>query len=472
MTNALKDFSSAFKGSALRPADSGYDEARQIWNARAGEQQPALIVQPTDVDDVVVAVQYAKANDLSITARGGGHGVDCTAMADGALVIDFSEMKAIEVDPSTDQATLEAGVRLGEMDAGLQEHGLVVPAGVVTTTGVAGLTLGGGIGHLTRRFGATVDSLLAIEAVTAEGEKVTASADSNPELFWGMRGAGHNLAIATAFTFQAHKLGPEVMSGMIVYSPEEAIKLLDGIDEAMTRAPRELGLPLVLMPAPPLPFLPPEAIGSPILFAVVVYSGDPADYEAAIAPVKELATPLADLVKPATWLETNSFIDPFAPAGRRYQAGGAYLPGVSGEIGQKIFDRLAQQPPPTGSGTACMVSIPMLGGALFDRDEDSTAFSRVGAQWLLEATAMWEDPEADDAYLGWIEDIVADLAPDFSTSSYVNLCSDRGPEWLRGVYGSPQKWERIVALKQEWDPENRLRHNKNVARAAEDAAAA
>jgi FAD/FMN-containing dehydrogenase len=470
MTNALKDLPPAFKGRAFKPGDPRYDEAKQIWNSRRSEQTPALIAQPTDVDDVVIAVQHAVAEDLSIAVRGGGHGIDCLAMADGALVVDFSRMKRVTIDPATNRATIQAGVLLGEMDAATQQHGLVVPAGVVSETGAGGLTLGGGIGHNSRRFGATVDNLLSVDVVTTDGRTLTASADSNPELFWGLRGAGHNLAIATSFTYQARPLGPEMMSGLIIYSQEEALKYLEGIDEAMTRAPRELSIPVVMMPAPPLPGLAQELIGTPIMFAFVIYSGALEGYESAMESVRALATPLADLVKPSTWLETNSFIDPFAPSGRRYQAGGGYLSGLSGEIGRIIFDRLGVQPPPTGPTTACMISIPMLGGALLEADEDSVAFSRVGAEWLLEATAMWEDPAGDGAYMEWVDDMVADLGPYLSASSYVNLSADRGPEWLRGIYGSPKKWERIVALKREWDPENRLRHNKNVALAAEGAA--
>jgi FAD/FMN-containing dehydrogenase len=466
--NSLRDISD-FKGPILEPQDTGYDEAKVIWNSRLSEQLPALIVQPTDVDDVVLAVRHAAANDLSIAVRGGGHGIDCSAMADGALVIDFSGMRATSIDPTTKQATLQAGVRLGEMDAATQEHALVVPAGVVTETGVAGLTLGGGIGHNSRRLGATVDNLLSIDIVTTDGRVLTISEDNEPELFWGMRGAGHNLAVATSFTYQAHPLGPEVMSGPIIYAPDQGLAVLAGIDEAMTRAPRELSVPMVLMPAPPLPGLPEEIVGTPLVFAFVIYSGDPERYEEAMAPVRALGTPLADLVKPATWLETNSMIDPFAPTGRRYQAGGGFMPAMSAELGQVVLDQVASQPPPTGPGSACMVSIPMLGGKLLEADEDSTAFSRVGAEWLFEATAMWEDPAQDDPYMQWVEDIVDAVGPWLSTSSYVNLSADRGPEWLRGIYGSPEKWDRIVALKREWDPDNLLSHNKNVARAAEGA---
>ncbi|MBS1677446.1 MAG: FAD-binding oxidoreductase [Actinobacteria bacterium] len=464
----LADFPASFKGAVFRPGDDGYAAAKRLWNARRSDQMPALIARAADPDDVVVAVGYAAEHDLTIAVRSGGHGVDCAAMADGALVVDLSGMKGTEVDPETGRATIEAGVLLGEMDAATQEHGLVVPAGTVSDTGAAGLALGGGIGHLTRSFGATVDNLLSIEAVTVDGRKLTVSADSEPDLFWGMRGAGHNLVIATSLTFQAHPVGPAVMSGVIVYPAAEAVKFLAGIDAAMTRAPRELSIPLVMLPAPPLPGLPQELIGTPILLALVIYTGPPAGYEEAMGEVGALAEPVANLVKPSSWLEANSLVDPFEPTGRRYHSAGGYLPRLDAEVAKLALERLEAAPPPTGPATGCMITFPMLGGAIFDRDEDSTAFSRVGAEWLFEAIAMWDEESADDAYAAWAADTLAAMWPRMSLSGYVNLTADRGPEWLRQVYGGAEKWERIVALKRKWDPENRLAHNKNVLRAAEE----
>ncbi|MBS1895326.1 MAG: FAD-binding oxidoreductase [Actinobacteria bacterium] len=467
MTPSSGEFSTSFKGSVFRPGDGGYEEARQIWNSRRDDQRPALITRATDADDVVAAVRLAAAEDLSIAVRGGGHGVDCTAMADGALVVDLSLMKRIEVDPRSAQVTIEGGVLLGEMDAATQLHGLVVPAGTVSETGAGGLTLGGGIGHLTRRYGATVDNLISVEVVTVDGRKLTVSASSSPELFWGLRGAGHNLAVATSFTLQAQPVGPDVMSGVIVYSADQAVSYIDAIDEAMTKAPRDLSIPLVMLPAPPLPGLPEEMIGSPVLLALVIYTGELDDYESAMRPVREIAEPLADMVKPSTWVEANSLVDPFEPSGRRYHSGGGYVPKLSAEVARIALDRLAAAPPPSGPATGCMITFPMLGGALLDRDEDATAFSRLGAEWLFEAIAMWDRPDADGDYMDWAAGTVAALSPYMSTSAYVNLSADRGPDWLRGIYGPAEKWDRIVALKREWDPDNRLRHNKNVSRAAE-----
>lgn len=466
---AFDDFPTTFKGPTLRPGDDGYAAARLIWNMRRAEDSPALIVRATDADDVVVAVEHATSRGATIAVRSGGHGVDGYAMPDGGLVIDTSLMKGISVDAHTGRATLEAGVLLGEMDAATQEHGYAIPAGVVSDTGVAGLTLGGGIGHLTRRYGATVDHLLSVDVVTMDGRRLTASAGSNPELFWGMRGAGHNLAIGTSFTFQAEKVGPEVMSGMIIYSPKEAVSLCAGIDDVMTRAPRDLSIPLIITPAPPLPGLPPELIGRPIVIAVVIYTGPMDRYAQVMREFDGLATPMANLVHPSTWVETNSLIDPFQPIGRRYHSGGGYVPAMTADLVGLAIERIAAAPPPTGPTTGCVMTFPMLGGAMLDVEEDVCAFPRTGGEWVSENVAMWDSEASDEQYMAWVDETVAALAPHMTGSGYHNLTADRGPQWLPGFWGSSEKWERIVALKREWDPENRLAHNKNVLRAAEHA---
>lgn len=459
------DLPAAFKGPTYRPGDDGYPDVRQIWNMRRGGEMPALIAQALDVDDVVTLVRYAVAKDVPIAVRGGGHGIDGAAMPDGALVVDTSRMKGISVDPETGRTTIQAGVLLGEMDAATQEHGYAIPAGVVTDTGAAGLTLGGGIGSLTRRFGATVDSLLSVDLVAMDGRVITASADSNEELFWGMRGAGHNLGIATSLTYQAHKVGPEVVSGLLVYSADDAVPLFSGLDAALARSPRDLTVALLVLPAPPLPGLPDTMIGSPIVVSLVVYTGALEQYETAMTALRELATPLADMVAPSTWVQANSIVDPFEPSGRRYGLGGGYMAALNADVARIAVEAIATSPAPTPGLPSCLLTFPALGGALFDRDEDATAFSRTGAAWLYETAAQWDSSSRDEEYTQWIDKTMAALAPHASKNAYVNLTADRGPEWLRGAYGSPEKWDRIVELKRTWDPDNRLSYNKNVLRA-------
>ncbi|MFI1400898.1 FAD-binding oxidoreductase [Streptomyces sp. NPDC020681] len=469
VSTQFADFPTDFKGPVLRPDDEGYAEVREIPNTRWSDRRPSLIARATDTDDVVTAVRYAVGKDVKIAVRSGGHAIDGHAMPHDAFVIDTSLMKRTDCDPQTGVTTIQAGVLLGEMDRTTQEHGYVVPAGTVSKTGAAGLTLGGGIGYLSRRFGATVDHLLSCEVVTMDGRRLTCSEDQNQELFWGLRGAGHNLALATSFTYQARRVGPRVMSGLITYPIEEAVPILARIDEALADSPRELTIYPVLLPAPPLPGLPPEMINVPIFVLIVVYTGELDSYEAAMARVRALGRPLADMVRPSSWLEANSILDVLAPPGRRQWSRGGYLGGVDERIGRVVVDRVMDRPAPTGPGASCAVAFQLLGGAMFDYQEDSKAFSRTGAEWLWETLGQWDPAEKDSEYQGWVDGTMNAVNPFSLPNGYVNLSTDRGAEWLRGVYGSEDKWRRIVALKREWDPDNRLSHNKNVTRASEEA---
>jgi hypothetical protein len=462
---AFADFPASFKGAVLRPGDEGYAEARTIPNARHDDRVPALIVRCTDADDIVTAVNYAVENDVAIAIRSGGHAIDGHAMPDGAFVIDTSLMKGIEVDPETGVTRIEAGVLLGEMDAATQEHGFVVPAGTVSKTGAAGLILGGGMGYLTRRFGMTVDNLISVDVVTVDGRKLTASEDENPELFWGLRGAGHNLAIATSYTLQAHPVGPDVVSGLIIYPIDQAVPILGQIDAAMAAAPRELTIYPVVLPAPPLPGLPEAMIGVPIFVLIAVYTGELEKADDVIGAVAALGQPLANMVHPSSWMEANSILDVLAPPGRRQHSRGGYLSGITEEIAQIVVDHVSNAPAPTGPGPSCAVAFPILGGANHDFDEDSKAFSRDGAEWLWEILGQWDPPEKDAEYEAWVDGVMDAISPYSLKNGYINLSTDRGAEWLEGLYGSPEKWQRICALKAEWDPDNRLSHNKNVTRA-------
>jgi FAD/FMN-containing dehydrogenase len=460
-----------FKGAVVRPGDDGYAEARELPNARWDDIHPGLIARCTDADDIVAAVKYCIEHDLDMAVRSGGHGIDGHAMPDGAFVIDTSPMKAIDVDAETGIVSIGAGVLLGEMDRATQEHGLVVPAGTVSETGAAGLTLGGGMGYNTRRFGMTVDNVLSIDVVTVDGRKVTASADENPDLFWGLRGAGHNLAIATRFTYQAHKVGPQVISGLRIYPIDAAVPVLSTIDAAMAASPRELCIYPVILPAPPLPGLPEAMIGVPIFVLIVVYTGELDQFDHAMTAIEGLGEPMANMVGPSTWLEANSILDVLAPPNRRQWSRGGYLSELNGEIAQIVVDHCMNAPAPTGPGPSVAVAFPCLGGRNFDFDEDSVAYSREGALWLWEVLGQWDPAESDDEYVEWVDGVMNALIPLARTNGYVNLSTDRGAEWLRGLYGSQEKWDRIVALKQEWDPDNRLSYNKNVFRAQEAVAA-
>ncbi|WP_328875427.1 FAD-binding oxidoreductase [Streptomyces sp. NBC_00287] len=455
------DFPAAFRGAVLRPGDDGFDQARVICNGRAGDTVPALIAQCVDEDDVATALRYASARDLPVAVRGGGHGSDGHAMPGGAFVLDLSGMRGITVDPDTRTVRAQAGVLLGELDAATQEHGLVVPSGTVTSTGVAGLTLGGGIGHLHRRFGATVDNLIACEMVTVDGRKVRADETENPDLFWALRGGGGNFGVVTAFEFRAHPLGPDVCSGMIVFPGEEATSVLNQVSGYMAGAPRELGLATSLTIAPPLPDLPHEVHGRLILILLPVHTGDAEEAEKTIADLAALGTPLLNTVRRATWLETNSQLDALFPYGLRAGARGGYLASLTEETVTALIERASASPKLPGTATVCNVWA--FGGAFSeDVDEDATAFSRAGASWLWEAGCQWAEPEHDARMDAWADATLAAMRPHTLPNSYINLTEDQGEEWRRGVYGSEAKYRRLTEIKAAWDPKNLLRHNKNI----------
>ncbi|MEV7890036.1 FAD-binding oxidoreductase [Streptomyces sp. NPDC002817] len=459
---AHRDFPFDFRGTVLRPGDEGYDGARVVFNGRAADHGPALIARCADEDDVATALRYASARDLPVAVRGGGHGSDGHAMPGDALVLDLSGMRGITVDPDTRTVRAQAGVLLGELDAAAQEHGLVVPSGTVTSTGVAGLTLGGGIGHLMRRFGATVDNLLACEMVTVDGRKVRADEKENPDLFWALRGGGGNFGVVTAFEYRAHPLGPDVVSGMIVFPGDQAAAVLAELPAFMARAPRELGLATALTYAPPLPDLPQEAHGKLILNLIPVHTGDFEDAEKTIAALAALGTPLVNTVRRTTWLETNSMLDVTAPYGLRAGARGGYLASLTESAIDALVERVTAAP--NFPGTITAVNVWSLGGAISeDVDEDATAFSRAGASWLWETATVWTDPEQDAAFDAWAGTTVAALRPHTLPNAYINLTEDQGEAWRRGVYGSEAKYRRLTETKAAWDPRNLLRHNKNIA---------
>ncbi|MEU5677051.1 MULTISPECIES: FAD-binding oxidoreductase [Streptomyces] len=456
-----RDFGAAFQGRVLRGEDVGFDEARTVFNGRAADTPPALIAQCTDEDDVAAVLRYASANDVPVAVRGGGHGADGHAAAGGALVVDLSGMRAVSVDPQTRTVRAQAGVLLGELDAATQEHGLVVPSGTVTTTGIAGLTLGGGIGHLMRRFGATVDNLLACDMITIEGRKVRASERENPDLFWALRGGGGNFGVVTAFEYRAHPLGPDVVSGQIVYPGDQAPAVLSQLHAFMSKAPRELGLGTTLTVAPPVPGLPEEVHGQPVLILLPCYTGPAGRAEEIIGRLSGLGAPVLNTVRTTTWLQTNSMLDAMVPYGWRLAQRGGYLASLTEPVVNTLFERLAAVPDVPGSMTA--INIWALGGALSqDVAEDATAFSRAGAGWLWECAPVWTGPEHDTVFDAWAEATTSALRAFTLPNAYPNLTEDQGELWRRGIFGSEAKYRRLAEIKAAWDPRNLMRHNKNI----------
>ncbi|MGW1886962.1 FAD-binding oxidoreductase [Streptomyces sp. NPDC001970] len=456
------DFPTDFRGAVLRPGDEQYDAARALYQGRAADEGPALIAQCADEEDVATVLRHASAHAIPVAVRGGGHGSDGYAMPGGALVIDLSGMRAVTVDPETRVVRAQPGVKLGEMDAAAQQHGLAVPAGTVSSTGVAGLTLGGGIGFLMRRYGATVDNLLACDMVTVDGRKVRADETENPELFWALRGGGGNFGVVTSLEYRAHPVGPDVVAGQLIFPLDQAADVLGKLSAHLATAPRELGLLVAIAPAPPLPMLPEEVQGKPALILVVVYTGEPATADEVVQPLAALGQPLANLVTKTMWVRANSMLDAVAPYGMRMNLRGGYLPTLSGDAIDVLLEHVATVP--ANPGDIYSINISFMGGAISeDVAEDAMAFSRAGAAWLWEAICKWDAPESDAQYDEWATTLTEAMRPHALTNGYANLTDDLGEEWRRGVHGSEAKHQRLRSIKAAWDPHNLLRFNKNIA---------
>jgi len=453
-----------FRGPVCSPGDGAFTKSRAIYNTRLDEQQPWAIARPLDNDDVVTAVRFAREQGRSVAIRAGGHGVDGSAMADGALVLDLGEFKDIALQGDSTRVRVGAGALLSEVDGALYPHGLVVPAGTVSTTGIAGLTIGGGVGYNMRAHGATVDNLLGCDIVTTDGMLVRASVRENPDLFWAIRGGGGNFGVVVNFEFQAHPLPPMVSAGMIPFSYDQASPVLQGLREYMPGAPRELAMIAALTQCPPLPPVPPDMHGTDVLMMVVVFTGDPQTSDRVMGELAALGNAATVAVQPVPWPVANAMLDVIAPYGRRVYTKGGYLGELSDAAIEVGVRHAATAPPPTAPPTPSTVqNFWALGGAISeDFDEDSCAFSRQDATWFWEVATQWDDPTDDAKFMAWADGLHADIRPHLLHNCYVNLTTDLGPEWRRHAWGSADKYRRLVDAKARWDPDNLLRHNKNI----------
>ncbi|MDF2751915.1 MAG: hypothetical protein K0S82_297 [Gaiellaceae bacterium] len=446
----------SFRGELLLSTSPGYDAARRIWNG-AIDRPPGCIAYCTGVADVAAAVRFAREHDLLVAVRSGGHGVGGHALCDGGLVIDLSAMKGIRVDPSSRTATAQAGVLWGELDRETQLHGLATVGGIVTHTGIAGLTLGGGIGWLMRKHGATVDNLLSADLVTADGDLITASADENPGLFWGVRGGGGNFGIVTSFEYRLHPVGPIVLAGPVFHPLEDAPTVLRRYREFAATAPDELTTIFELSVAQPLPFLPAEVHGKPIVMVGACYAGPPEEGLDVVRPLKELGNPIADLLEPKPYLALQSMFDPFVPHGWHRYWKSVELPPLTDEAIDTLVEYAAVQ---TSSRSYCIVF--QLGGTLSRVGPDETAFSQRDAAYNVNINAVWtpEDPDAE-RHIRWARDFFAALQPHARDRVYLNFLGDEGPDRVRQAYGTAT-YDRLAELKATYDPDNLFRLNQNI----------
>lgn len=456
----VEDLRSRLGGAVLTAGTPEYDEARTLWNAMI-DRRPAVIVRPQSAADVAQAVRFAGAEDLEIAVKAGGHNVAGNAACDGGLMIDFADMTTVAVDPEARTARVGPGALIVDLDRETQEHGLAVPGGFISTTGVAGLTLGGGFGYLSRKHGLTVDNLLEVEVVTVDGRILRASETENPELFWGLRGGGGNFGVATAFTFGLHELGPEVLAGPVVHAWEDAPEALTAAAEAMRDAPDEVACLPVLRHAPPAPFIPEAHHSKPILLLALVHLGDPAAAEEALAPLRAIGRPIADAVAQRPFTEFQSMFDKTAAHGARNYWKGHYLDGISRDAAETLCERLPKMPSKESS-----IGMLSLGGEIARRPADATPYPHRGAAWVLNIQSRWREADDDAANIAWARETFEAMEPHASGGVYVNFISgDEGEARVHEAY-EDATYRRLADLKAAWDPRNVLHLNQNIRPAA------
>ena len=443
-----------FKGELLQPTDPDYDDARKIWNATI-DKHPALIARCSSTADVVHAVNFARDNALLLAVRGGGHNIAGNAMCDDGMVIDLSLMKAALVDPGKRRVTIEGGATLKDFDAATQAHGLATPLGINSTTGVAGLTLGGGFGWLSRKYGMTVDNLESAEVVTADGEVLHTSATEHPDLFWALRGGGGNFGVVTRFEFRLHPVGPDVLSGLIVYPFEQAKAVLQQYREFAAKAPDELAVWVVLRQAPPLPFLPAEVHGKEVIVLALCYAGDAKQGEPLIAPLRSFGTPLGEHVGVQPYTAWQQAFDPLLTPGARNYWKSHNFTKLDDGLFDTVIGAIKKLPSPQ-----CEIFFGAIGGATTRPAPNSAAYAHRDALFVMNVHGRWEDAADDQRCITWARDFFKASAPFASAGVYVNfLTADEGDR-VRSAYGP--SYDRLAQVKRSYDPDNLFRVNQNI----------
>jgi FAD/FMN-containing dehydrogenase len=453
---ALSSLRASFASEIVLPGDPEYEAARAVWNGMA-DRRPAVVLRATNAADVATAIRFAREQDLTIAVRSGGHSIPGLSTCDEGAVIDLSRMRGADVDAGGRLARVNGGALLSELDDAAQAVGLVCPVGVVSHTGVAGLTLGGGMGRLQRKLGLTIDSLQAVEVVTAEGEHVRASDDENSDLFWGLRGAGANFGIATSFEFRLHELDHPITHGSVVHPIERAAELTALYRETLETGPDELWLSFALARATPVEDYPPEVAGRPAAFVTVTHCGPSDAAERDVAALRAFGPPAADSIEAKPYLTAQRLNDEAMEWGHRFYMKSAFLPGLPDEVVDAAAKRLDSAP----EGADAEVSVWSWGRAIASVPEEATAFTGRDAAVWFSAEILWDDDVLDDDCRDWGRAVLDDVAPFATTGRYVNDVAERFDDAAMEVYGAA-KAERLTALKRTWDPDNVFRLNQNI----------
>jgi FAD/FMN-containing dehydrogenase len=453
-SEAIDGLRASLRGDVVVPSDAGYDEHRKVWNGSI-DRRPAVISRCAGVADVRSSVRFAREHGLVVAVRAGGHSFPGLSVCDNGMVIDLAPMKGVRVDPDARTVRAQAGVLLGELDRETQAFDMVVPAGIVTHTGLAGLTLGGGIGWIMRKYGLTIDQLTAVDLVTADGEFVRASEDENADLFWGVRGGGGNFGIVTEFEFRLHPLGPNVLAGPVFWLMEDAPQVLRFYRDWVADCPDELMTIVVQRRAPALPIIPPDLVGERVIGVVSCYAGSIDEGERVLRPLKEFGSPVLDLCQPKPYLAHQSMFDPSFRHGCWYYVRSCDVAAVDDDVIDVMVDFGSRITSPVSS-----IALWQMGGAVARVGDDATAFNGRQAGFTFNINGNSETADGFEAEREWARGYWSALAP-HHTSVYVNFLMEEGEERVRHAYGA-EKYDRLKTLKRKYDPTNFFRLNQNI----------
>lgn len=451
---AVDALKASLRGEAILPGEAEYDEARTVWNAMI-DRRPAIVVRCLGASDVIRAIRFAREHGLALAVKGGGHNIAGSAVCDDGLLIDLSPMRSVWIDTTNGRARVGPGATLGDFDREAQAFGLATPLGINSTTGVAGLTLGGGFGWLSRKYGLSVDNLLSVDMVTADGELLRASASDNPDLFWALRGGGGNFGAVTSFEFRLHKVGPDLLSGLIVFPFEQARDVLAAHRDLVAGVPDELSVWAVLRKAPPLPFLPDHVHGREVLVLPFLYAGEPDEGRQWVERIRGLGSPVGEAVGVQPFVAWQRAFDPLLqPGARNYWKSHDFAELADAAI-EQIVRYAGDLPRPH-----CEIFVAHLGGAINRRPADATAYPHRNAEFVLNVHARWETPQEDEICMAWARRFFADTAPYATGGVYVNFMAQDEQSRVRDAYAG--NYARLAELKRKYDPGNLFRANQNI----------
>jgi FAD/FMN-containing dehydrogenase len=442
------------KGQIVLPDNPNYNEVREIWNAMI-DRRPAVIVQCAEADDVPHAISYARENGLEISIRGGGHNIAGSALCDNGVVIDFSNMKTVRVDAQKRRAYVEPGATLGDFDKAVQAHGLATPAGINSTTGIAGLTLGGGFGWLTRKYGMTIDNLVSAEMVTADGRKIHVSEDENTDLFWAIRGGGGNFGVITQFEFALYPVGPEILAGLLVFPMDQAKQVLEKYREFVKSAPEELNVWVVLRKAPPLPFLPENVHGKEVVVLAIFYAGDIAEGERLIKPLRSFGDVYGEHIGAQPYEQWQQAFDPLlTPGARNYWKSHNFTELSDGAL-DSMIEFAGKLPSPQ-----CEIFVGLIEGAANRVPSNAMAYGHRDAKFVLNVHGRWDEAAQDETGIAWARAFFKASAPYASAGAYVNFMTEDEGDRVAAAYGA--NYARLKQIKKKYDPENIFHNNQNI----------